>query len=104
MSIRSARRWTRRARPLCGVLESSLSPFARRPLHLCQCGPQRRDTARRMVFNADGDAHVAVAAGVSGPIAREYAVPLHCDDELLVPCADIEQNEIGNAGPGAHAE
>ncbi len=71
-------------------------------MHLLEGCAQGLEAAGDVVFDADGDAHVAVAAGVGGAVAEQDALVAHAADELLVARADFEEDEVGVAGPEAN--
>ena len=55
-----------------------------------------------LLARADGDAHAAIAAGIVGAVAHQHAGGAHAADEFRVPRADVDEDEVGAAGPAAH--
>ncbi len=53
---------------------------------------------------ADGDAHAAVAARVSGAVADENSLLTHRRDELLMSRSNVNENKVGFGWPPAQVE
>src|SRR5580698_5642840 len=58
--------------------------------------------ALHLLARADGDAHAAVAARVTGSVADQHAGRSHEANELGMLCANLDEDKIRAAGPTAH--
>src|SRR6201996_3405680 len=76
----------------------------RRPLHLAKHRAQCIDSPRYVLFHANRNPNVAIAARIGRAIAQEHATLPHTRAQLLMTQADVHQHEVRCTRPCTHIE